>query len=49
MPDLLKALIGDGKPVNTFAFDGYWLDIGRHDDYDVAVREFMEKKQYFLK
>jgi NDP-mannose synthase len=49
MPDLLKTLVSSGKQVNTYAFDGYWLDIGRHDDYDVAVREFNEKKNYFLR
>lgn len=49
MPDLLKILIKDGYSVNCYAFDGYWLDIGRHDDYDLAVQEFMSKKSLFMK
>ena len=24
----------------AYPFDGYWLDIGRHDDYEQAVEEF---------
>jgi NDP-sugar pyrophosphorylase family protein len=49
MPDLLKMLISLGKNVNTYTFDGYWLDIGRHDDYDTAVQEFTDRKKFFLK
>jgi NDP-sugar pyrophosphorylase family protein len=49
MPDLLKLLISNGKQVNTYTFDGYWLDIGRHDDYDIAVQEFADNKKFFLK
>jgi NDP-sugar pyrophosphorylase family protein len=26
--------------VIAYPFDGYWLDIGRHDDYEQAVEEF---------
>jgi NDP-sugar pyrophosphorylase family protein len=29
-----------GRPVLAYPFDGYWLDIGRHDDYEQAVEEF---------
>jgi NDP-sugar pyrophosphorylase family protein len=38
IPDLIKALIADGKPVKAFPFtDGYWLDVGRPDDYQKAL------------
>jgi NDP-sugar pyrophosphorylase family protein len=30
----------DGVPVNYYPFNGYWLDIGRHDDYAQASEEF---------
>lgn len=33
LPDLVLALLADGAPVGAYPFDGYWLDIGREDDY----------------
>ena len=39
-PDLTLKLIGEGKKVIAFPFDGYWLDIGRHEDYVQAQEEF---------
>ena len=38
-PDLIKKLISDGKIVNGYIYDGYWLDIGRPDDYEKANME----------
>ncbi len=32
-PDLVKILIKNGKKVGGYIFKGYWLDIGRHEDY----------------
>ena len=40
LPDLVRGLMADGLPVLAYPFDGYWLDIGRHDDYEQAVEEF---------
>jgi NDP-sugar pyrophosphorylase family protein len=39
-PDLIKLLLSLGQPVNYYHFDGYWLDIGRHDDYTQASEDF---------
>lgn len=39
-PDLVKMLLRDGQKVNYYPFDGYWLDIGRHEDYARASIEF---------
>jgi NDP-mannose synthase len=39
VPDLVQALLGAGERVGSYAHDGYWLDIGRHDDYERAERE----------
>jgi NDP-sugar pyrophosphorylase family protein len=36
LPDLVIALLEAGVPVGSFPYDGYWLDIGREDDYRVA-------------
>ena len=34
--------------LNVFNFDGYWLDIGRHDDYERAIEEFAAHRADFL-
>ncbi len=39
-PDLVLALMKAGRKVIAFPFNGYWLDIGRHEDYDRAQEEF---------
>jgi NDP-sugar pyrophosphorylase family protein len=48
LPELVLNLIKDGKKVNVFNFDGYWLDIGRHDDYEQAIEEFASHRKDFL-
>ena len=40
LPDLVHALLAAGEPVGAYPYDGYWLDIGRHDDYEQAIAEF---------
>ena len=39
MPDLVKALIDDGRTVANFPVREYWLDIGRHTDYEQAQQD----------
>jgi NDP-sugar pyrophosphorylase family protein len=39
-PDLIKALIAEGEDVVGYVYDGYWLDIGRVDDYEQAKADF---------
>lgn len=39
-PDLVKILLKQDIPVHYHLFDGYWLDIGRHEDYAKAALEF---------
>jgi NDP-sugar pyrophosphorylase family protein len=39
LPDLVQSLLAAGEPVGSYEHDGYWLDIGRHDDYEQAVRD----------
>ena len=38
LPDLVDKLLEDGQRVGAFPFEGLWLDIGRHEDYEEAVR-----------
>jgi NDP-sugar pyrophosphorylase family protein len=49
LPDLVKLLMKDGRQVNVYHFDGYWLDIGRHDDYEKAMEEFAANRGQFIK
>jgi NDP-sugar pyrophosphorylase family protein len=42
LPDLVLRLIDAGEKVGSYLFTGYWLDIGRPDDYERAVSEFGE-------
>jgi NDP-sugar pyrophosphorylase family protein len=44
LPDLVLRLLGENMPVGHFLYDGYWLDIGRHDDYEKAIAEYEQLK-----
>lgn len=48
LPDLVRALIADGAPVVGYHFNGYWLDIGRQEDYIKAVELFQKERTSFL-
>jgi NDP-mannose synthase len=48
LPDLVLRLIRAGQKVNIYNFNGYWLDIGRHDDYDTAIEKFSAHRDEFL-
>jgi NDP-sugar pyrophosphorylase family protein len=44
-PDLVKLLLTANLLVNFYPFTGYWLDIGRHEDYAKASEEFTSLQQ----
>lgn len=48
LPELILNLIKAEKKVNVFNFNGYWLDIGRHDDYERAIEEFSAHREEFI-
>lgn len=48
LPDLVKELMASKEKVMAYKHEGYWLDIGRHDDYQEAVREFEAHRDEFL-
>jgi len=48
LPDLVRALMADGRKVMGYRFTGRWLDIGRHDDYAGAVEIFQKNRDQFL-
>jgi NDP-mannose synthase len=47
-PDLVLKLLGAGKRVVSYPFDGYWKDLGRADDYEQAVNDFERIKPQIL-
>jgi NDP-sugar pyrophosphorylase family protein len=46
--DLMKDLLEQDEPVSVEPYEGYWLDIGRPDDYLRAVDEFEQRRSQFL-
>lgn len=47
-PDLVKNLLAADEHVGVYPFSGYWLDIGRPDDFARAVEEFEARRDEFL-
>jgi NDP-sugar pyrophosphorylase family protein len=41
-PDLVLRSLAAGERVGAYSHDGLWLDIGRHEDYERAVSEFVD-------
>jgi NDP-sugar pyrophosphorylase family protein len=39
-PDLVLKLIAAGERVMSYPYEGYWMDLGRVDDYEQAVKDF---------
>jgi NDP-sugar pyrophosphorylase family protein len=46
--DLMNHLLQKGEPIRVDPYDGYWLDIGRPDDYMRAIEEFEQRKEDLL-
>ena len=46
--DLMLDLIGAGTPATVHSFSGYWLDIGRPEDYATAIDVFEQNSKWFL-
>lgn len=47
-PALVLKLVEVGEAVVCYPYDGYWLDIGRPDDYEIAVNDFEQREGDFL-
>jgi NDP-sugar pyrophosphorylase family protein len=47
-PDLVLKLISAGERVVGYQSQDVWLDIGRHEDYEQAVREFESRRDEFV-
>jgi NDP-mannose synthase len=48
LPDLLMGMLDKQETVQCYRYDGYWLDIGRVDDYQRAVEDFEQHRAEFL-
>jgi NDP-sugar pyrophosphorylase family protein len=46
--DLVLDLLEQGRQPATYEFDGFWLDIGRPEDYDEANRSFATLRPLLL-
>jgi len=46
--ELMLKLIATDQPVNVVQHTGYWLDIGRPEDYERATIEFEKDRSRFL-
>lgn len=44
LPELVLRLLDAGEQVGSHLFEGYWLDIGRHEDYEKAIVEYESLK-----
>jgi len=47
-PELVLKMIAAGEKVVGYGFDGYWMDLGRPDDYAQATEDFMNMREQFL-
>ena len=47
-PDLVLKMIAAGEKISSYVFDGYWMDLGRPDDYAQAVEDFTSMHDQFL-
>lgn len=47
-PDLVLRLIAAGERVVSYPYAGYWMDLGRVEDYEQAVTDFERLKTEFL-
>jgi NDP-sugar pyrophosphorylase family protein len=48
LPDLMRQLIAAGERVVAYRHAGYWMDIGRADDYEQAAKDFERDRARFL-
>ncbi len=47
--ELMLDLLAKSKPVHVHTHEGYWLDIGRPDDYMKAIDDFESGRELFLR
>lgn len=48
-PDLVLKMIAADEKVVHYPYDGYWMDLGRPDDYEQASQDFASMRTEFLR
>jgi NDP-sugar pyrophosphorylase family protein len=48
LPEFVMRLLERGDKVAGYPFEGYWLDIGRHNDYQKALEDYERMKDALL-
>jgi ADP-glucose pyrophosphorylase len=48
LPELVTRMLEANAQVGAYIYDGYWLDIGRHEDYEKAILEFEQVKPLLM-
>ncbi len=48
-PDLVKLLIKENQKIGSYFFEGYWCDIGNHEEYRKVNEEFADIRSKLLK
>ncbi len=48
LPELVLRLLEQEERVSSYHYEGYWLDIGRPDDYQEAIQTFEAHRREFL-
>lgn len=48
LPEFVLRLLERGDKVSGYPFEGYWLDIGRHSDYQTALEDYERMKDALL-
>ena len=49
LPDLVETMLGQGMAVNGYVHKGYWLDIGRPEDYEQAQLDFPNLRERLIR
>jgi NDP-mannose synthase len=47
-PDFVQLMVDNGLNVNAYLSNGFWLDIGRHEDYQLATERFADLRAELL-
>jgi len=47
-PDLVNDLLKDNLEIGIYLHDGFWLDLGRKEDFEVALEEFEKRRKEIL-
>jgi len=46
--ELMQAMLDAGERLYSFPHAGYWLDLGRPDDYERAIKDFAQRREHFI-